>query len=81
MVQAERVPVSLRALIQRINRKLRPQHQALHTHRGRQGRGYLGDYYVIDFNTNYIVAGHVNVEALGRELEVLQEWEYLIEER
>lgn len=82
MVPAERVPISLRALIQRINRRLK--------HEGRYGQGLrksrsqrwysdLGDYYIVDFDTNFIVAGHVNLEEYGREIGALELWEYLLE--
>lgn len=71
----EKVPVTTRALIQRINRKLKPEQERLKTLRGDRWRGDLGDYFVVDFFTNRIVAQHVDPEKLGRELGVLQPWE------
>ena len=37
----------------------------------------LGDYYMIDFNRNWVVAQNVDVESLARELSALQDWEEL----
>jgi hypothetical protein len=73
------VPVSVRALIQRINRKLAPEGEALRTTR-RRWRSNLGDYYLVDLNRNFVTQQRVNLEALGRELGVLSPWEALVEE-
>ena len=37
----------------------------------------LGDYYLIDTRRNWVSRTHVDLEKLGRELEVLQPWERL----
>jgi hypothetical protein len=44
-----KVPVTMRALVQRINRKLKPEWRRLHACR-RNSRVWrdLGDYYVVD---------------------------------
>ena len=70
------VLVTMRALIQRINRKLRQDDQRLRTARGWFSN--LGDYYVLDFKHNRIVRGHVEPEALGRDLGVLKDYEQLL---
>ncbi|MGD0115622.1 MAG: hypothetical protein ABSC13_06425 [Dehalococcoidia bacterium] len=67
------VPVSRRALVQRINRKLALNGEAL-----RKGRGRWADemgYYIIDVNGNLLVAKDCDLVALGRELGVLRGWE------
>jgi precorrin isomerase len=73
-------PVSLRAVIQRINRKLdeykvlkkcRVDSRAYHT---------CGDFYILDTYRNFIVATHVDPESLAQELEVLADWEYVEED-
>jgi len=69
------VPVSLRALIARINRKLRADDQMLKATRGERARGDLGDFYLLDFNRNIIRDQRVDPEELGRELGVLKPWE------
>jgi len=42
-----------------------------------QARLDLGDYYVIDISRNRVVNKHVDLEDLGRQLEVLKDWEEL----
>jgi hypothetical protein len=69
------VPVSLRALLQRINRKLAAQEECLKATRGERGRHDLGDYYIVDVRRNFVVATHQDPETLGRELGALRPWE------
>ena len=69
-----KVPVSLRALIARVNRKLRPDDERLKTARGR-ARSSVGDHYIVNFKRNWIVSKDVDPEAVGRELGVLEKWE------
>jgi hypothetical protein len=76
------VPVSMRALIQRINRKLlREDGEELKKCRA-DSRWYseLGDYYAVDLNRNLIVNKHVNPEKWGRELGVLADYERVVED-
>jgi hypothetical protein len=73
--QDEGVPVSERALVQRINRHLKKRDAVLKATRGGQAREELGDYYVIDGARNIVSAKHVDVEALGRELGALMPYE------
>ena len=71
------VPVTLRALTQHINHKLRHDDQRLRTAR----RGWfsdLGHYYVFDFKHNGIVKRQVDPEELGRDLGVLKDYELLL---
>ena len=69
------VPVTKRALIQRINRVLVKQGEALRTTRGRRWWSNLGDHYTVDVDRNWIVATHVDLEGYGHELGVLQGYE------
>jgi len=73
--QGGKVPVTMRALIQRINRKLAAQGEKLKTYRGGRSEVQLGRYYIIDVRRNFLVAGNQDPEGLGRELGVLKEWE------
>jgi hypothetical protein len=75
--KAESVPVSLRALVQRVNRALKKKGRLLKAARGERARTEVGDYYLIDVERNFLTDKHVNVEVLGRELGVLQPWEVL----
>ena len=74
-----KLAITTRALIQRINRKLKPEGEMLKTGRGR-ARGSVGEYYVVNFNRNWITRQHVDLEALGRELGCLMAWEELRDE-
>ena len=83
-----KVPVSIPALLARINRKLR--------HNGRHGewlykaRGYgphkdiyphdLGGYYKVDLDSNFVVQSHIDPEEYGREIGALAKWEALDDE-
>lgn len=79
--QTQKVPITMRALLQRINRKLSAEgHEQVKTTRGDRWRSELGDYYVVDLNRNMITAKHVKPVEWGRELGVLREWETVVEE-
>jgi hypothetical protein len=65
MTRRERTPVTTRAVIQRINRKLKPDLEMLKVTRGNRWRREVGDYYVIDFNRNWIIHKHVDPVAGG----------------
>lgn len=74
---ATKVPVTTRALIQRINRKLSSEMMQLKTTRGERWRNDLGDYYIIDVNKNIVVRAHLDLEELSKELGCLSPWEKL----
>jgi hypothetical protein len=78
MTKHPKLPVSERAVIQRINRKLKSDNEMVRKARG--SARSLGEYYVIDFNRNWITGQNVDIEELARELGVLREWE-TVEER
>ena len=78
------VPVSERALIQRINRKLnadRPTPRqsgtidVLKRARGARAELDLGRHYVIDLRSNCVLHKDVDLEEFGRELGVLRPYE------
>ena len=69
------VPVTMRALIQRINRKLRADDELLKTARGPRAASSVGRYFICDPRRNSITRQRVDPEALGRELGVLAAWE------
>lgn len=66
------VPITMRALIQRINRKL-PKGEMLKAARSRRSADSTGWHFVIAHNE--IKQHHVNVETLGRKLGVLADYE------
>lgn len=73
--QVKRVPVSIRAVIQRINRKLAPVDEQLKTSRSERFRQELGDFYIVNLRLNAVTRMGVALEKLGRELDALKEWE------
>ncbi|MBA2668962.1 MAG: hypothetical protein H0U67_01160 [Gemmatimonadetes bacterium] len=46
-------------------------------YRGGRWDSDLGEFYVVNVNSNFITAAHVSPEAWGREVGVLKEWEQL----
>ena len=75
-----KVPVTMRALIQRINRKLHDDDEVLRKLRGDRGLVDLGRYYVVDWRLNSIVRTDVDPEDLAREIGVLKPYEAVVEE-
>lgn len=63
--------VELGVLVRRINRKLRRDDQMLKKARSERARLDLGDFYILNFNRNIVVARHVDPVGLARELGVL----------
>jgi hypothetical protein len=75
-----KVPVSERALIQRVNRALKKDLRAVKIPRGLRMRQEAGAYYLLDLNRNWIVKTYrrgLRLESLARELGVLEAWETL----
>lgn len=77
MLTRRGVPVTLRAVIQRLNRRLKQDHEMIRAARGAQARQEFGDFYWLDYNRNVVLDKDVDVEALARKLEVLAPFEYL----
>jgi hypothetical protein len=81
--EGAKVPVSERALLQRVNRRLAKDNEQLRTARGfrdglyRHEDSTLGRYYAVDLSRNVVTAAHIDLEKWGRELEVLKPWEVL----
>jgi hypothetical protein len=77
-----KVPVTMRALIARINRKLTGDDMQLKKTKGVRARIDLGDYYVLNTRYNAIMYHYKDCdpEELGRELGVIKPYERLDEE-
>ena len=73
------VPLTQRALTQRLARALARDGKRLRKTRAAPARSSVGDYYIIN-DSNGIVAHHVNLEQFAHELGVLQAYEHLITE-
>jgi hypothetical protein len=72
----QKMPVSPRALYQRINRKLRPQGQLLK--KPRRQDPDIGDYCIVDIYRNILLLKRVDLEAKARQLGVMAEWEAVV---
>jgi hypothetical protein len=77
-MRRQKVPITERALIQRINRKLKPDLEMLRVTRERW-QTELGRFHIIDFDKNWICRKDVDLEELGRDLGVLADYEALVE--
>jgi hypothetical protein len=78
MPRRKTVPISERALIQRINRALKDKGEILKAARSPRVADEVGQHFVVRLTgkrNNVVTQRHVDVEALGRELGVLNEWE------
>ncbi|MDQ5871812.1 MAG: hypothetical protein M3547_06345 [Acidobacteriota bacterium] len=77
---ARKVPVSRRALVQRINRVLAKQKRRLLAGRTERVVRDLGRHYVVDAGgSRGCVRDHVDLEDFGRELGVIADYEALDE--
>ena len=84
------VPVSLRGVIQRINRRLAEKHGKfgspptsrvqLKKSRGLHAVQNLGDYYLLDVYSNTIVNHHLDLEDLARDHDAPSPWEKIADD-
>jgi hypothetical protein len=75
MAKGHKMQITERALIQRINRRLKPDQEKLCTSRTEQARLDVGYYYVVNYSFNGIVQKDVDIEELARKLGVLKAYE------
>ena len=73
--QRTTAPVSMRALIARINRKLKDEGEVLKAARSERVASSVGLFFIV--RRNAITTQHVDPEALARELGILNLWEHL----
>ncbi len=79
MVKTARVPVTLKSVIQRLNRKLEKEEKMLKAARGAKAKHLFGDYVVVDIRNGYVIPPKpVDVEKLAREVGALREWEEVV---
>jgi hypothetical protein len=71
------VPISERALVARLRRKLDSEDNILRRSRGWRAQLEYGDWYVVDIYTNCVVAWG-GLEVLAREWGVLQSYEEVV---
>jgi hypothetical protein len=76
IVDSMNVPVTKRALIQRLQRALKAEGKSLRIARANRF-AVLGRYYII--GPNGVVETNVNLKDLAQRMELLEPWETLIE--
>jgi hypothetical protein len=79
MLKEGKLPVSRRAVLQRINNRLAKDGEIVKKARARV-ETTVGEYFRLDVQRNYIVETHVDIEELGKELGALHPFEALTEE-
>ena len=72
---ATKIPITRRALIQRINRALQQRDEQLRAARGPRQQRELGDYWILDLRKRCVASKNIDPEKLARELGVLQPYE------
>jgi len=84
MTEPNASAVSQRAIVQRINRRLANDQQTLRVTRpGSRWANDLGAFYIVDndpLGRENLVAAHVDLETLARELGVLEPGETIAEQ-
>lgn len=75
MAKRQTVPVSTRALIQRVNRKLASRGEKVRATRGTNAQLSVGEYYILNITGNYVSRPRVDLEQLARDENALQPWE------
>ena len=73
-------PVTRRALVQRVNRKLKLDDRVLRRALGARACQSLGDWYLLDTHRNTIVDTHVDVVRMATELGCMGAWEELADQ-
>jgi len=73
-----KVSVTLRAVIQRINRKLSKDYKKLEKSRSINMKNNCGEYYILDTYRNTVIETQTNIEYLARNLGVLGAHEEII---
>jgi len=74
------IPVSERALLQRINRKLLDENRKVIKTRGALAIAKVGEYHEIDTRLSALIGRDINLELYGRKLGVLAQWEQITKE-
>ena len=69
------VPVTRRAVMQRVNRKLGQRNEALRAWRSSSQEYSIGDLYRLDFAANAVLDVNVDLDPFAREVGALQPWE------
>lgn len=77
--KATKVPVTMRALTQRLNRALAKEGQQLKAYRVPTEHPDYGYYFCINLQTSFIDSEHVDPEKWAREMGVLKPYEEVVD--
>ncbi|MBZ5527075.1 MAG: hypothetical protein LAN71_04110 [Acidobacteriia bacterium] len=69
------VPVSERAIVQRLNRAMGKEGLRLKKARSTQTETSVGEWYVIDITRNFVAQQDVDLAKLAKKWKVLAAWE------
>ena len=69
------VPITIRALCQRINRALAERGEILKKARGRHAVEDCGDWFVLDTRRNVVARKHVDPKTIGSTLRLIKPFE------
>lgn len=72
----EKVEITARALLQRVNRAKKAEKIIIKKSRASQVAS-LGQYFAVDLNLHFVCQKDVNLLVLAREIGVLEPWETL----
>ena len=75
----DKVGINVRALMQRINRKLAPDQVVKSNKRSTTLSEVIGTYYVLDIKRKHIAERDVDLVRLGKKLGAMHEWEELVD--
>jgi hypothetical protein len=74
------VPLTERAVFQRVNRRLEKEGAKLMKARG-ESYGTVGKFYVVDRRKNMVTETHVNLGRYARKIGAIEKWEELLDEQ
>lgn len=77
VTHARKCPVTLTAVVGRINRRLAHEEPQERLHKARSWDSNVGWYYIVD-TRSVLVASHVDPEVLARDLGVLADHEEVV---
>lgn len=70
-----KAPVSRRAVLQRVNRKLAKDGLTLKVSTGGQAQIEVGQYFVLDVKRGAVIERHIKLEQFAKKSGVLADWE------
>ena len=73
--EEKRIPVAVRAVVGRINRRIKRHGQRLVVCRNAQHRAEVGQYFLVSIETGRLVERGVDLERLARGVFALELWE------